>query len=90
VGRALSESARPIPTDRAAGRFLACRAGFYEPQVFSPGRSVTVTGRVVGYETRRIGDSEIREPKVAADVVYLWPVQVVEAYVAPAPWWGGY
>jgi outer membrane lipoprotein len=88
VGRALSDTARPVATDRAAGRFLACRQGFYEPQVFRQGRSLTVTGHVVGYETRKVGEYDYREPKVAADVVYLWPPrEEVQAYVAPAPWW---
>jgi outer membrane lipoprotein len=91
VGRPLSEEARPIRDDRAEGRFLACRQGFYEPQVFAQGRSITVTGHVVGYETRKVGDVDYRQPKVAADVIYLWPrrqaVQVVEVYYEPTIWW---
>ena len=91
VGRALNETARPVATDRAAGRFLACRQGFYEPQVFRQGRSLTITGHVVGYETRKVGQFDYREPKVAAEVVYLWPLrEEVQAYPGPALWWRGY
>ncbi len=81
VGRPLDERSRPIASDRPGGRFIACRSGFYEPQVFAQGRSITVTGRIVGYETRRVGEYDYRQPKVAADVIYLWPkVEYVSMY----------
>ena len=40
-----------------------------------PNREVTFTGRIDGYENRRIGEYDYRFPRVAADVVYLWPVR---------------
>ncbi len=87
VGRPLNGEARPLASDRAEGRFIACRQGFYEPQVFAQGRSLTVTGHVLGYETRKIGDYDYRQPKVAADVIYLWPERrEVDVFVAPSPW----
>ena len=74
LGRDLNESARPRSTpDLIAGRFLACRSGFYDPAIFAPEREVTVTGRIDGYETRRIGEYDYQYPRVAADVIYLWP-----------------
>ncbi|MBS0456136.1 MAG: Slp family lipoprotein [Proteobacteria bacterium] len=90
VARPLNEQSRPVLyKDRSAGRFLACRAGFYEPQVFAIGRSVTVTGHVAGYETRRVGEYDYRQPKVAADVIYLWPkVQRVRTVYAYDPFFG--
>ncbi len=100
VARPLNDETRPIlGADRSDGRFIACRQGFYEPQVFTAGRSLTVTGHVVGYETRRVGEYDYRQPRVAADVIYLWP-KVQHARVAygydpffpppypwPGPWW---
>ena len=73
VGRPLDIDAQPRADDRAAGRFIACHDGFYEPQIFAKGRSVTVTGHVVGYDTRKVGEYDYRQPKVAADVIYIWP-----------------
>jgi outer membrane lipoprotein len=99
LGRELGDTARPRPAqDQSAGRFLACRAGFYDPAIFAPEREVTVTGRIEGYETRRIGEYDYRYPRVAADVIYLWPERHAETYYYPAPywpvfrptWWGGY
>ena len=88
VGRPLDDASRPIVGDRADGRFLACRQGFYEPHVFAQGRSVTVTGHVVSYETRKVGEYDYRQPRVAADVVYLWPLRSeVDVYDAHSPWW---
>lgn len=91
VGRPLDDASRPATSDRAEGRFIACRQGYYEPQVFASGRSVTVTGRITGYETRRVGEYDYRQPKVAADVIYLWPQRrEVDVYYAPSPWWSGW
>jgi outer membrane lipoprotein len=90
VGRPLGSVARPIENDRAQGRFIACRQGFYEPQVFAPGREVTVIGHIAGYETRPVGGYDYRQPKVAADVIYLWPVQrQVDVVYAPSLWFWG-
>jgi outer membrane lipoprotein len=78
-------------SDDVGGRFIACRAGFYDPAVFEKNREVTVTGRIDGYESRRIGQYDYRLPRVNADVVYLWPVRErvdVVTRPAPWPWWG--
>jgi len=84
--------ARPYwASDDTGGRFIACRAGFYDPAVFEKNREVTFVGRIGGYENRRIGGYDYRFPRLDADTVYLWPVRehvdVIE-YPAPWPWWG--
>lgn len=92
ISTQLDAHGRPFwATDEVGGRFIACRAGFYDPALFKPDREVTFTGRIEGYENRRIGEYDYRFPRVAADVVYLWPVRervdVIERPV-PWPWWG--
>lgn len=85
----LDASGRPLwsAADDTHGRFIACRAGFYDPALFADKREVTFTGRIDGYEKRKIGDYEYRFPRVAADVVYLWPVrQQTERLPPPQPW----
>jgi len=87
---------RPVTVrDETNGRFIACRAGFYDPAVFEQNREVTFTGRIDGYENRRIGEYDYRFPKLAADVVYLWPVRSNTTAVYPAapyyhPYYGFY
>lgn len=78
-------------TDDIGGRFIACRTGFYDPALFEKNREVTFTGRIDGYENRRIGQYDYRFPRLTADVVYLWPVRErvnVITRPAPWPWWG--
>lgn len=97
ISRPLNGSGRPTTTstDASDGRFVACRAGFYDPAVFEPGRDVTFIGKIDGYENTRIGEYDYRLPKLQADVVYLWPEQRQVDVVpypygpwGPGPYWG--
>ena len=95
VGAPLDSSGRPKKVDDSNGRFLACRDGFYEPEVFANGRELTISGKIDGYETRKIGDYDYRYPRVAADVVYLWPERQnyddhYHGYWGPGWGWGWY
>ena len=73
VGVRLGSDGRPLARDQSSGRFLACRSGFYEPEIFKAGREVTITGQVEGHEDRKVGEYDYRYPRLAADVVFLWP-----------------
>jgi len=93
ISTRLSAYGRPYwATDDVGGRFIACRTGFYDPALFEKNREVTFTGRIDGYENRRIGGYDYRFPRVEADVVYLWPVRervdVITTRPPPWPWWG--
>ena len=102
ISRPLNASGRPNTTssDASDGRFIACRAGFYDPAVFEAGRGVTFIGKIDGYQNTRIGEYDYRLPKLSADVIYLWPeqrqVDVVPYPYGPwgpgpyGPYWGGY
>ena len=84
----LDASGRPYwAADDTRGRFIACRNGFYDPALFTHAREVTFTGRVDGYENRKIGEYDYRFPRLAADVVYLWPKRErVDIVTRPSPW----
>ncbi len=88
----LNGNGRPYwRTDNVGGRFIACRTGFYDPALFEKNREVTFTGRITGYDVRKVGGYDYRVPHVEADVVYLWPVRErvdVITRPAPWPWWG--
>ncbi|GAB2504399.1 Slp family lipoprotein [Arenimonas alkanexedens] len=83
VGEPLGEDARPYARSQGQGRFLACRAGSYDPAVFAPGRSITFTGTLAGSDVHEIAGG-FRLPLLEADVVYLWPEPVGAARVRPA------
>jgi outer membrane lipoprotein len=86
VGKPLGMDGRPLVRDRSEGRFIACRGGFYDPAVFTAGREVTVGGTLTGFETRRIDQYDYRYPRVAADVVYLWPARHDVDVIVERPW----
>lgn len=93
IGSALDHDGRPGDmTDDGSGRFVACKAGFYDPAIFLKNREITVLGRIDGFENRKIGEYDYRQPRVAADVVVLWPearpVDVRYPAPRPWPWWG--
>lgn len=93
IATRLTPGGRPYwASDDTNGRFIACRQGFYDPAVFTVNREVTFTGRIAGYDNRRVGEYDYRFPRVDADVVYLWPVRErVDVITRPAPWpWWGY
>lgn len=94
LGRPLDARARPLVRDHSDGRFIACRAGFYDPEVFVRGRDITIVGQVTGSEKGRVGEFDYTYARVAADAVYLWPKRplVVEQRSpwgwGPDPFWG--
>lgn len=87
----LDVQARPRPHATSMGRFVACHEGFYDPEVFAKGREITVTGNLDGVLTRKVGDFDYPYPKVAAEVIYLWPVQAPRPRYSSfyGPMWGG-
>jgi outer membrane lipoprotein len=91
ISTRLDASGRPYrASDEVGGRFIACRTGFYDPALFEKNREVTFAGRIDGYEVRKIGGYDYRFPRLAADVVYLWPVRDrVDVVERPWPYWRG-
>lgn len=73
LSRPLNDSGRPEEGDKTLGRFIACGEGFYDPEVYSRKRQVTVVGNLVGTTTEKIGEYNYRYPKIAASTIYLWP-----------------
>jgi outer membrane lipoprotein len=93
LSRPLDSQARPKAGDTGEnqGRFVACREGFYDPEVFVRGRELTVTGTLHGTVSQKVGDYDYAYPRVEADVVYLWPKRPVMVNYPPGfydPFWG--
>ena len=104
LGEPLSHrTARPRIERDSIGRFVACRNGFYDPEVYAKGREVTVTGILQGTRVRKTGRYEYTYPSIVADTIHLWPARVAyrgyygynSPYYTPFwgpaynPWWGG-
>jgi len=80
LSRQLGASMRPRDTDQAQGRFIACKPGFYDPEVFEKGREVTVTGKVMHMDKRKVGEYEYNYPVVDVQFMTLWPKRVTRVY----------
>jgi outer membrane lipoprotein len=72
LSRDLDKYLRPEVEDQTAGRFIACDQGFHDPEVYSKGREVTVTGRIRNIEVRQIDDFSYRYPVLDIDQMVLW------------------
>jgi outer membrane lipoprotein len=76
LARPLDCRARPRETDESYGRFLACRAGFYDPAVYEVGREVTIAGTAGRPVVGKVGEYDYRYPVVEAEAIHLWPERV--------------
>ena len=82
----LDSQARPKRDEASLGRFVACKQGFYDPEVFAKGREITVTGTLDGTVQHKIGQFDYTYPKVEVNNVYLWTLRPL--YVQRPDQWG--
>ncbi len=75
LSRPLSKYFRPLEVDRTSGRFIACKSGFHDPQIYAAGREVTLTGRIESIEERKIDEFNYRYPVVMVDDMVMWEVR---------------
>ena len=73
LSKQLEKSMRPKVSDQAGGRFIACKPGFYDPETFEKGREVTLTGKIIYMDTRKIGEYDYPFPVVDIEFMSLWP-----------------
>lgn len=93
LSRDLDKYLRPRLEDRTAGRFIACKAGFYDPEVFARGREVTLVGRITAIEVRNVDEFEYHYPVVNVDELVLWEVReevVIVDNLHHGPYWHPY
>jgi outer membrane lipoprotein len=65
---------KPIVDSGSEGRFIVEATGFLDPDVFTPGRQVTVAGIVGSKELIPLGEINYAYPIVLSREIYLWPV----------------
>lgn len=69
----LEYSNEPMSRDLSKGRFLIRTSRFLDPEVYSPGRKITVGGVVTGTEKQQIGDIDYTLPVIESRELTLWP-----------------
>lgn len=67
----LDSSERPQMEKESNGRFLIRSDSFLDPEIYAPGKRVTAAGRLIGAETRLIGDYEYVHPIIKGDL-WVW------------------
>ncbi len=100
LSRSLDKSYRPRAEDLTQGRFIACRDGFLDPEVFAKGREITLTGALVAIDERQVGEFNYRYPVLSTRFITMWPERpdvIINNYNDPwlygpywGPYWGGY
>ncbi len=80
LSRQLETSMRPRNNDQSDGRFIACKKGFYDPEVFKKKRELTLTGRIIHIDKRKIGDYDYLFPIVDIGFMTLWPERRNQVY----------
>ena len=72
--RPLSRRGEPAGGDVSEGRFIIQTSGFLDPAIYSPGRQVTVAGKVLGKEVYPLGEIEYAYPLIEKRELFLWPL----------------
>ncbi len=72
--RPLSRRGQPAGVDVSEGRFIIQTRGFLDPAIYSPGRQVTVAGKVLGKEVYPMGEIHYAYPLIEKQELFLWPV----------------
>ncbi|HBR96813.1 MAG TPA: hypothetical protein DD979_05480 [Gammaproteobacteria bacterium] len=80
VSRPLLNNARPSDADKTEGRFIARVDGFLDPQIYAPGRMITVVGAMDAVETGSIGEHAYAFPVIQVSGHYLWEKVVRRDY----------
>jgi len=73
LSKQLEKSMRPKTSDQAGGRYIACKPGFYDPEIFEEGREVTLTGKIIHMDVRKVGEYDYQFPVVDIAFMSLWP-----------------
>lgn len=90
LSRDLWRDARPNRHDHSNGRFLACKSGFYDPEIYGRGRDVTVVGALGASEKHKVGKFDYTFAVVAADEIYMWPKRTTFPASYYDPWSVGF
>ncbi|HKX56639.1 MAG TPA: Slp family lipoprotein, partial [Xanthomonadales bacterium] len=72
LSRELDNYMRPKVEDLTSGRFIACKDGFYDPEVFAKGREVTLVASITGIEEHKVDEFNYRYPLLEVSDLVLW------------------
>jgi outer membrane lipoprotein len=65
----------PSSKDISKGRFILTVPGFLDPEIYCPGRKITVAGEIMGKEVHSLDEIDYTYPVIAKKELYLWPLE---------------
>jgi outer membrane lipoprotein len=68
----LDSQNRPKSSDLSEGRFMVTSSKFLDPVVYSKERRITVGGKVIGSQERKLGNLTYAYPVIEAMEIHLW------------------
>jgi len=77
----------PMNYKSEQGRFIAIVDQFLEPTLYSKDREVTVTGKLLRIETRKVGEFPYPYPIVQVEQLYLWAAEPEPSTLDYPPYW---
>lgn len=72
IARNLNRNGRPIDDHASNGRFIAEVKEFVDPEIYTKGREITVSGKIVEIRNIKIGEHMYPYPVVATETSHLW------------------
>jgi outer membrane lipoprotein len=78
----------PEGTRYSQGRFIAKTPKYLDPEIYKPGRRITIAGEIVGKEIRPLGKTEYAYPVAVIKEIHLWGRHRVYVYPSPYYWYG--
>ena len=91
LSKRLTDSTGPVEQDESLGRFIAQTRDFLDPALYAKNKEITVHGRILRQENRKVGEYEYSYPIVTVESLYLWPPRPDPAYWYDPwydPWYG--
>jgi outer membrane lipoprotein len=64
---------RPLFGDQSKGRFLIRSEQLLDPAVYAEGTAITVVGKLIGSEARKVGEFKYVYPVLGPVEIKLWP-----------------
>ncbi len=86
----LNDWGRPKITALSPGRFIAVVDEFLEPMVYSSDREITLSGRILGTETLKVGEFAYEYPLVQVENYHLWPTRLDSPNLDARRYWRQY
>jgi outer membrane lipoprotein len=82
----LDYEGEPKDSEYSHGRFIARTSAYLDPMIYKKGREVTVAGKIIRPEKRKIGEMTYTYPVISIKEIHIW----TESKAYYPPYYSGY